>query len=714
VPSITEPLHQHGGWTIKMLTFKHALTALPDAKPVGNGEYTCCCPAHQETNPSFTFRAGKDGGLVPCCHAGCTADAIVKAIRQRMIDNGITVVDYANSNKLPVKFLVGYYGMFDEPKGNGGPRRVVFTYIDDNIVEVATKVRFTVDSHDTFWEEAPATGKKRILPYGLWLPKSIPYTGFTDYLVLCEGESDQQTFTYHQIRALGIGGSNGWKKEYADLPTIKRATKIFVIKEPDTKQPNLFAAKVCADLPRALVVEMSATGFKDPGEMYQHDPANFLKVWSAAMSTAQPMPEQVNPEDVVEVNNWPEPPAAEAFAGIAGDFVKMWEPHTEADTAALLAQFLAFVGHAVGRRPFFAVGGDDHHTNIFPLLVGPTSYGRKGQSYGCVAHTFERVTIKGGHGAYDENVVQKTFNDASGLSSGEGLISAVRDARYEPDEKTGAPTLVDKGVVDKRLLVFEPEFASPLRRMARDGNTLSETVRQSWDSGKLGTMTRTAPLRATDAHISIIAHITRADLSLYLNDISAVNGFANRFVFLATRRTKLLANPGRPTMETIGAMAARIAGVIEFGQTVGAMQRSPEAEVLWEQIYQQASEPRTGRQHNAVVSRSAPQMVRLSMIYALLDKSPVINISHLRSAKALWDYAEATSRFVFGNRLGDKLAEQILGLLKANPAGLTTREIIAKVYDKKHVHDSLRLLLDNDQVVESKTPKGHGQLWKVR
>ena len=59
----------------------------------------------------------------------------------------------------------------------------------------------------------------------------------------------------------------------------------------------------------------------------------------------------------------------------------------------------------------------------------------------------------------------------TGLSSGEGLINRVRDPLYKETED--GPEVVDPGVSDKRLLVTESEFASPLTVMKRDGNTLS-------------------------------------------------------------------------------------------------------------------------------------------------------------------------------------------------------------------------------------------------
>jgi hypothetical protein len=413
-------------------------------------------------------------------------------------------------------------------------------------------------------------------------------------------------------------------------------------------------------------------------------------------------PVKIVEDDIIEIRNWPEPPSDSAFAGLVGEFTKLWQPHTEASPVALAAQFIAFYGHAIGRKPFFAVGGDDHHTNLEIALVGPTSFARKGQSYGCVKHTFDKVQLQLG----------VPYNEAQGLSSGEGLINAVRDPRTTINKK-GKP-VIDPGVSDKRLLVFESEFASVLRRMVREGNTLSEVIRQAWDSGNLGTMTRNAPLRATNTHISVITHVTPSDLQLYLNDVSTMNGFANRFIFLATRRVCSLPDPGRPPDHALRTFASRLAKAIEFGTTVTEMKRSPDAVTTWESLYKELSEPRTGRQHNAVVARGPAHVLRLSMIYALLDGSSIIEPRHLASAIAIWDYAERTSRFVFGDSLGDKVAEKILELLKTEPGGLTSREIRSKVTNKKQVPDALRLLHENGQVREEslkQTTAHRGQRW---
>jgi hypothetical protein len=62
----------------------------------------------------------------------------------------------------------------------------------------------------------------------------------------------------------------------------------------------------------------------------------------------------------------------------------------------------------------------------------------------------------------------------------------------------------------------------------------------------------------------------------------------------------------------------------------------------------------------AVVGRAEAQVLRLAALYAVLDLSEDIEREHLMDALALWDYAEASARYVFGDATGNSVADQIL------------------------------------------------------
>jgi hypothetical protein len=83
----------------------------------------------------------------------------------------------------------------------------------------------------------------------------------------------------------------------------------------------------------------------------------------------------------------------------------------------------------------------------------------------------------------------------------------------------------------------------------------------------------------------------------------------------------------------------------------------------------------------SVTGRAAPQVVRLSMLYALLDGSTQIGSVHLEAALALWEYSEDSVRYLFSERTGDRLADEILSALRsAEVAGLTRTEINAALH----------------------------------
>jgi hypothetical protein len=184
---------------------------------------------------------------------------------------------------------------------------------------------------------------------------------------------------------------------------------------------------------------------------------------------------------------WPEPLTLDAFHGLAGDVVAAVRPHTEADDAALLLQFLAAFGNSVGRGPHARVEGDRHGPVVWPVLVGSTAKARKGSSFSRVREVFEAADP-----AWFEQ------RKANGLSSGEGLVWAIRDPVMETDRKTGEPVETDPGVGDKRLLVVESEFANVLRQTERAGNTRRQGLRARL-RGDAGRCARTRRSRNTAA-----------------------------------------------------------------------------------------------------------------------------------------------------------------------------------------------------------------------
>ena len=411
--------------------------------------------------------------------------------------------------------------------------------------------------------------------------------------------------------------------------------------------------------------------------------------------------------------DWPERPKDEAFHGLVGEIVSVIEPHSEADPVALLVQLLVAFGSVVGRRAHFRVEADRHHTNLFAVLIGQTSKGRKGTSLGQARNLLQRVDAE-----WNGNCVQ------SGLSSGEGLIFAVRDAvcrAARPPKKgtinnnDGNIAVADAGVEDKRLLVVEPEFAQCLKVMSREGNILSTVIRQAWDSGDLRTLTKNSPTKATGAHISLIGHVTENELRRYLSETEQANGFGNRFLWVCSRRSKFLPDGGQVPEAELAPLVKRLCSAVEFAHELREIERSDQAKKLWGDIYEELSEGKAGLL-GALCGRGEAQVTRLAMIYALLDRSGIIKCPHLRAALALWNYVEESVRYVFGDPVGDAAADAILAALRVTSGGLT-RTNISNLFTRHRNAAEITRALDQLQklghayVVASNTDGRTEQRW---
>jgi hypothetical protein len=392
-----------------------------------------------------------------------------------------------------------------------------------------------------------------------------------------------------------------------------------------------------------------------------------------------PIPESmtVNPESegkgasTPSANLWPDPLNEAAYHGLAGEFVRLVEPISEADPVALLVQFMAGFGSVIGRSAYFTVEQTRHFMNIFAVIVGQTAKARKGSSWSHVLRVFEAC-----------DSVWAADRVKGGLSSGEGLIWHVRDPIYKMEavKERGRSTgeyqeiCIDRGVEDKRLLVQEAEFSTVLRMTERDGNTLSAIIRKAWENGNLESLTKNSPAKASSAHISLVGHIVKDEVKRYLGRTEAGNGFANRFIWLCAKRSKAICEEIPPDAVNFSPFITRLKAAIDTAKATTLLRRDEGAQDIWREVYPKLSEGAPGL-FGAVTSRAEAQVMRLACLYALLDGAALVRATHLRAALALWEYSEASARFIFGDALGDPMADEILRALRNNLDGLTRTQI---------------------------------------
>lgn len=361
------------------------------------------------------------------------------------------------------------------------------------------------------------------------------------------------------------------------------------------------------------------------------------------------------------------------FHGPFGAAVRALEPSTEAHPVAILVHLLAYAGAMVGGDPHVMVGGSRHSTRIWPLVMGATSKGRKGESRA------QALRFVSSFGSFSSYFVDNCM--ASGLSSGEGLLAAFSD------QGDGTPA-------DRRLVVTEAEFARVLSVGKRDGNTLPAILRDLWDGGHARTLTKGSPLRVDNVHLVVVGHISPRELRLKLSEADVSGGTLNRFLPVLVERTKLLPEP--PTPPNLAKLAQDLGGALRIAERAPARAyaRTLGARRYWAKVYGALDKVDTGGALSEIVARAPAYVQRIALLYAIADKATEIDVCHLRAALALVKYSIDSCRIVFGGTGGTgDLGKLSTALQKAQHQQLTMTEVSA-VFSRNKPAAALEVIVE--------------------
>ncbi len=614
--------------------------------------FTAHCPAHDDGKHSLSVRETEGGVVLIKCFAQCATEDVLHAL-------GLTWSDLYPSDD-------------HDDDGPSTGRRIVATYDyrDEEGRLVYQVVRYAPKD---FRQRRPdGTGgwiwNLDGVPPMLYRLPELRAADPAECVFLVEGEKDADNVAgLGLVATTNAGGAAQWREDFAEALRDR-----VVILLPDNDEAGCKHAETVAHSLNGVAAEVRVLDLPDL------PPKGDVSDWLAAGGTAEELqrlaaeaplwaprqePTGARSEGTgQQPPTWPPPLKGPAFHGLAGEVVRLLDPHTEADPAATLTNILVMVGSAMGRGPHVRVGSAHHGVNLNVVQVGETAKGRKGTAY-----AGPRALVGEADPEWAARVV-------SGLSSGEGLIWAVRDPieKIEPiKEKIDGrlqvvdyqTVMTDPGVADKRLLVVEQEFAAALKVAGREGSTLSPVLREAWDGSDLRILTKNSPAVATAPHVSVIGHITKDELLRQLDSTEAANGFANRFLWVCVRRSKVLPEGGHLPEAALHRLAEQLAEVLAFAGEAGELTRDDDAKALWAEVYPDLSEGKPGLV-GAVTARAEAQVLRLSALYALLDCSTTIRVEHLVAALAVWDYCEASARYIFGDAVGDPIADRILAALR--------------------------------------------------
>ena len=353
---------------------------------------------------------------------------------------------------------------------------------------------------------------------------------------------------------------------------------------------------------------------------------------------------------------WDEPtrhsmpvPDPDMFAGLMGEIAEEASGRTEADKVGIYVSLLAITGMLAGRKPHVMIGDRRHPLLVWPLLMGRTGSGRKGDA-------IASATLAAGSAFLELDSLTVT-----GLGSGEGLVWHIRD----PDEKGGTE--------DKRLLVIEEELGHIIALSAREGSTLSSIIRKAWDGGRLQSLTR-HPYIASWSHVSIIAGITPAEFRMRVSNRDLASGLWNRYMPLFVERRELIASPDSMDGDVLERFSNGIEKAVNTAASINAISLSGQARSLLEdELYPEFADLAEEEDKVAdFLERGTAYLRRVAALTAALDGRKQVRAEDLSSSAWLIRYSLASARYALDTgkrnprldrlqRAADEASPELLG-----------------------------------------------------
>ena len=450
-------------------------------KKSGEG-FKALCPAHDDSNPSLSINEGADGRVLIKCHAGCTIEDVLTEV-------GLKLSDLRPTKKR----IVATYPYLD----------VQGTLLYECVRYEPKEFRQRSPKPEGGWNWS-TKGIERVLYH---LPELVKAKASRSVFVV-EGEKDADALSELKLVATcNIGGAGKWCDEYS---TYLKDRHVVILPDNDEagRQHGLEVAQRLHGIAASVkIVDLPELPPKGDVSDWVADGGTRKRLLQIVKKSPKIDPSAFQPARAKSntsnnlISYAPPKLKDAALYGFAGDFIRKVSPDTEATDAGVLAHLLPAFGTLIGSSPH-VWAGNEQPARINTALVGPTSTGRKGTSFAPVNLLMNQFASD----FWLEQCVR-------GLASGEGLIQKVSDERTK--NENGDWEIVS---VEKRLYVVESEFSKILMQIRRDGNILSQVIREAYDSGSLAVLTRN-PLSANDAHISITGHITPEELKSRFSQI---------------------------------------------------------------------------------------------------------------------------------------------------------------------------------------------------
>ncbi len=360
------------------------------------------------------------------------------------------------------------------------------------------------------------------------------------------------------------------------------------------------------------------------------------------------------------------PPSDKVLIGPIGEWLSLVVPETESSLAAIGGGVLAALGSWLGPNIRMDVGNITHKTNLLVVVVGPSSFARKGTAWRPTSDLF-----------FELDPTFLSENVTGGFGSGERVVREVADETFN---KKGELLY---GSTDQRRVFSEGEFARVLRVGNREGAILHDILRLAFDgtSPLHHNTIRGGKVVSSNHHITLYGGITPEELNLHITATSAVNGFVNRFLWVWSDNHDLLPDGGGDP--DIDAIVTTILRGTTAGRTLYG--RTSEAVEWWREHYPELRNlPHVSDNLRPLVSRTTDFVQRVALIYAATEGASAVDVRHLEAGLAWSNHSIDTASSVLGGVADSAMAAKVLHSLREHPGRGSSRRDIFRATGRNH------------------------------
>jgi len=516
--------------------------------------------------------------------------------------------------------------------------------------------------------------------------------------IWCEGEKAADAMNRQlegrmsETMAVGLhGGTTPNANILGTLSNVKTHVLFPDHDEAGTRAMDNLERSIRAILPHAAIARVQHPEDAAPkSDAYEYGPSAVDMVLEAmGNSTKQVDAEPLEVEAPALTRKKPTPVEPEFYIGLIGEAVNRLDPHTEASREALHMTLLTGLCPMLGIHP--KIPQPIRATpNLFTCIVGKQFSGKKGTSWLDIEENFLKPLSE----QLDLN--EDWINSrVTNVESGQAIVSLVHH---------GDPN---------RLFVIS-EFKSLFDAMTRDSSNVDSVLRQAWDRESLQVNRARDTLRADDANISFITHVTPDELAEQVRAVWASNGVLRRWLWCYSESSKEV----NKIMESNIAIdiVDRLALAIKYARRHTNVNLSPEAWAYWtewrrslvtddESFITKASaghESRVSRimlvlalldeEHlNGLPSddRTVGEVLSEGPSTGLIPTRELVQLKHLKAAIRWNQYSTDTLEYVFRNKRWDKVTQKIYDFLE-DVKELSLSQIQSQIFKGNINKDEIR------------------------